>query len=261
MPKRIFSIIFAIFLIFSTISAGFTASAFEVTEFDITAKAGLLVSLDTGEFIYENNIDDKVYPASITKIMTALLILESEKYDPEAKITLTKEALDLVLGTGSSVSLFTEGEEFTQLDLLHMVLISSYGDITYLAAQYFGGSIENFVSTMNAKAQELGMTGTNYQNPVGLHDDNNYTTVRDIYTLTNYALKNKTFYEICEKRRYTFSTNRTKTRTLSTTNFLQDPNTNYYYQYAHGVKTGFTDQAGRCLVSTATKNGIGRAHV
>ena len=99
------------------------------------------------------------------------------------------------------------------------------------------------------------MTGTNYQNPVGLHDDNNYTTVRDTYILASYALKNTTFSEICGKRRYTFSTNRTETRTLSTTNFLQDPNTNYYYQYAHGVKTGFTDQAGRCLVSTATKNG------
>lgn len=255
MPKRIFSIIFAIFLIFSTFSTGFTASAFEVTEFDITAKAGLLVSLDTGEFIYENNIDQKVYPASITKIMTAILILESEKYNPEEKIALTKEALDLVLGTGSSVSLFTEGEEFTQLDLLHMVLISSYGDITYLAAQYFGESVENFVAMMNAKAQELGMTGTNYANPVGLHDDNNYTTVRDTYILANYAIKNKTFYEICGKTRYTFSTNRTQKRTLSTTNFLQDTTTNYYYSYAHGVKTGFTDEAGRCLVSTASKGG------
>ena len=255
MPKRIFSIIFAIFLLISTFSAGLTASAFEVTEFDITANAGMLASLDTGEIIYENNIDEKVYPASITKIMTAILMLESEKYDPTAKVAMTEEILDLVLGTGLAVSLMQEGEEFTQLDLLYLVLMSSYGDSTYLAAQIYGNTIEHFVDMMNQKAAELGLTGTNYTNPVGLHDDNNYTTVRDIHKLTVYALKNETFSKICGETRYTFSTSRNPKRVLSTTNFLQDPNTNYYYQYAKGVKTGFTDEAGRCLVSTASFKG------
>ena len=153
----------------------------------------MLASLDTGEIIYENNIDEKVYPASITKIMTAILILESEKYDPTAKVAMTEEILDLVLGTGLAVSLMTAGEEFTQLDLVYLVLMSSYGDSTYLAAQIYGETIDNFVDMMNQKAAELGLTGTNYTNPVGLHDDNNYTTVRDIHTLTAYALKNETF--------------------------------------------------------------------
>jgi len=255
MLKRIFSIFFTIFLIFTVFLTPLSVSAYEVTGIDITAKAGLLVSMDTGDFLYENNIDEKVYPASIAKIMTAVLILESEKYNPEGKIAMTQEILDLVLGTGLAVSLMTAGEEFTQKDLLYMVLMSSYGDSTYLAAEYYGGSIEAFVEMMNKKAQDLKLTGTHYSNPVGLHEEETYTTVRDIYTLTTYALKNETFRAVCEANRYSFSTSKTPNRTLSTTNFLHDATTNYYYQYCKGVKTGFTDAAGRCLVSTASYNG------
>lgn len=255
MFKKIFSQFFAVFICLIFIFAPISVSAYEVTGFEITAKAGLLASMDTGEFLYENNIDEKMYPASITKIMTATLMLESEKFDPDAKISMTKEALDLVLGTGSSVSLFEEGETFTQLDLLYMVLMSSYGDCTYLAAEYYGGSVENFVDMMNDKAKKLGLNNTKYANPVGLHDENNYTTVRDTYTLALYALQNETFKTVCESHRYTFEASISGRRTLSTTNFLQDSNTNYYYPYAKGVKTGFTDEAGRCLVSTASYNG------
>ena len=256
MLKKLFLIIFTFIIAFSVLSVPFSVSAYEVSGFDITAKAGLLVSTDTNKVLYENNIDMKVYPASITKIMTAVLILESEKYNPDEKIAMTEEALDLVLGTGSSVSNIKKGEEFTQLDLVHLVLMASFGDATYLAAQYYGGSVEDFVNMMNEKAAELGLTGTHYENPVGLHNENHYTTVRDIYTLTTYALKNDTFKSVCEKPRYTMAaTNLSPQRTLSTTNFLQDTTTNYYYQYAKGVKTGYTDEAGRCLVSTASYGG------
>lgn len=255
MLKKIFSIIFSLTIVFTCLLTPIGVSAYEVTGFEITAKAGALISLDTGEYLYQNNIDEKVYPASITKIMTVVLMLESEKFDAEAKIQMSQSALDLVLGTGSTVSHFVAGEEFTQLDLVHLVLISSFGDCTYLAAEYYGGSVESFVEMMNDKAKELGLTGTNYTNPVGLHDDNNYTTVRDIYTLTKYALQNKIFKEVCEKPRYVMSTNLTAKKTLSTTNALQDTTTNYYYQYAKGVKTGYTDEAGRCLVSTASNGG------
>ncbi len=256
MLKKNFLILFSCFFCFLSSFTAISASAYEVTGFDITAKAGMLVSLDTDKVLYENNIDQKVYPASITKIMTTILILESDKYDPNATISMTKSALDLVLGTGSSVSNMKEGETFTQLDLVHLVLMASFGDVTYLAAEYYGGSVENFVAMMNNKAGELGLKNTKYANPVGLHDPENYTTVRDIYTLTKYALKNETFKSVCEKPRYKMAaTNFSSARTLSTTNFLQDTTTNYYYQYAKGVKTGYTDEAGRCLVSTASYNG------
>ena len=109
---------------------------------------------------------------------------------------------------------------------------------------------------MNDKAAQLGLKNTRYSNPVGLHDENNYTTVRDIFTLTKYALKNKTFKEICETSRYTMpATNYSGERTLTSTNELQNSNNPNYYQYAKGVKTGFTDEAGRCLVSTASYGG------
>ena len=254
MIKRIFSIIFSILIVCSCFFSTLSVSAFEVTGVDITAKSGMLVSLDTEEILYENNIDKKVYPASITKIMTGILILESENYNPDGKISMTKEVLDMILGTGSSVSLMVEGEEMTEKDLLYMVLMSSYGDSTLLAAINYGGSVEGFVAKMNDKAKELGLTGTHYGNPIGLHDEQTYTTVRDIYTLTKYALKNQTFKEVCETSRHNVTTSR-GSRTLSTTNLLQDKNTNYFYQYAKGVKTGFTDQAGYCLVSTASYNG------
>ncbi len=251
MLKKQFLIFFTFLTVLLSFCMPFSVSAYEITEFEINAKAGMLVSLDTGEMLFEKNIDEKVYPASITKIMTAILMLESDKYNPDGKVVMTQEILDMVLGTGLSVSLMKAGEEFTQYDLLHLVMVASYGDSTYLAAQYYGGTVDNFVSMMNQKAKELGLTATNFTNPVGLHDDNHYTTVRDIYTLTSYALKNEEFREVCDKSRYKFSTNYTENRTLSTTNFLLDNTTNYYYSLAHGIKTGFTDEAGRCLVSIA----------
>lgn len=256
MLKKLFSIIFTVFLVFSVILTPLTASAYEITGFDITAKAGMLVSMDTGEILYGNNIDQKMYPASLTKIMTVTLMLESEKYDPSGKIAMTEEVQKLILGTGSAVSNFQIGEEITQLDLVYTVLMSSFGDCAYLAAIYYGGSVEGFVAQMNEKAAELGLKGTHYSNPVGLHDAENYTTVRDVYTLLSYALKNETFKTVCGAPRYTIeATNMSDKRTLSTTNFLIDNTTNYFYQYAKGGKTGYTDEAGRCLASFASFNG------
>lgn len=256
MPKKIIYVFLTILTVVAVISPAFTASAYEITGFEVSAKAGMLVSMDTGETLYSKNIDEKVYPASITKIMTVTLMLESEKYDPTGKVAMSKEVDRLITGTGSAVSNLKIGEEITQLDLVYTVLMSSFGDCAYLAALYYGGSVEAFVEQMNNKAAELGLTGTHYSNPVGLHDEQTYTTVRDIHTLATYALKNETFKTVCETARYTIeATNMSGKHTISTTNYLQDPNTNYYYQYARGVKTGFTDEAGRCLVSTATYNG------
>lgn len=253
MPKKIFSVFFAVFLV---IVPFFTANAYEPTGLELTAKNILFVSLDTGEVLYSKAENEKVYPASITKIMVVTLMLESPLYNPNEKIAMTKDAQDLVLGTGSVVSNLKVGEEISQLDLVYYVLMSSCGDCAYLAAMTYGQTVENFVDMMNKKAKELGLSGTHYQNPVGLHNEQNYTTAKDTYTLTAYALNNETFKTVCETVRYTVpATNMHGQRTLSTTNFLQDNTTNYYYIYAKGVKTGFTSEAGRCLVSTASYNG------
>lgn len=253
MIKRIVSVFFTILLIFTCC---IQALAYEPNGFTVSAEAGLLVSLDTGEILFEKNADQKVYPASITKIMTVLLILESEKYDPAAKIAMRADVDKYITGTGSAVSHLKVGEEITQLDLVYYVLMSSAGDCAYLAALHYGDTVENFIQMMNDKAAALGLKNTHYGNPVGLHDEETYTTVNDVRILAEYALKNETFAQVCSTSRYTVeATNMSGKRTLSTTNFLQDTTTNYYYSYAKGVKTGFTNQAGRCLVSTASYNG------
>ncbi len=256
MLKRIFLINLTILLIICAVFSPFGVSAYEVTGFEITAKAGMLVSLDTDEILYSKNIDSKVYPASIVKIMAGILILENDRYNEEEKIAMTEDIDAYVTGTGLSVSNIKVGEQITHQDLIYTVLMSSFADCTYLAAKHFGDTVENFVNMMNQKAKELGMTGTNYSNPVGMHEEETYTTVRDIYILTKYALQNETFKKVCSANRYEIpATNMSDKRILSTTNFLLDSTTNYYYQYAKGVKTGFTDEAGRCLVSTASYNG------
>ncbi len=254
MIKRTVCVLFSLIII--AFSAATPAYAYEPTGVDVTAESCILASLDTGEILYSKNENKRMYPASITKIMTVTLMLESKSYDPNKKIAMTEEVLKLISGTGSSVSNLKAGEEVTELDLAYLVLMASFGDCAYLVAIEYGGSVDNFVKMMNQKAKELGLKNTRYQNPVGLHHKDNYTTAADTLKLTKYALKNETFKQICESPRYTLAaTNMSRERTLSTTNFLQDNTTNYYYQYAKGVKTGYTDEAGRCLVSTASYNG------
>ncbi|MBR0467033.1 MAG: D-alanyl-D-alanine carboxypeptidase [Clostridia bacterium] len=253
MTKKIISVFFAILIVALT---SFSAVAYTPTGFEVDAKSALLISMDTNEVLYEKNADQKVYPASITKIMTVILMLENKKYNENGLITMTEDVDPYITGTDSSVSNIQVGEQIRQIDLCYFVLMSSAGDCAYLAALTYGGTVENFVKMMNDKAQKLGLKGTHYGNPVGLHDEQTYTTARDTAELTKYALKNETFKKICESTRYTVpATNMSGERILSTTNFLHDNTTDYFYQYAHGVKTGYTDEAGRCLVSTATLEG------
>lgn len=252
MKKAVFCLILIFCLIFSV-----TAGAYEVTGFDVNAKNALLVSLDTDEILYQKDIDERIFPASITKIMTALVILENVGDLDSYRVTMSQNAYDRILGTGSSVLEAKVGETFSGKDALAAILISSAGDIVYAFAESVAGDVEAFTELMNQKAAALGLTGTHYQNPIGLHDQNNYTTVRDIWTLEKYMYKNYPLYlELTSKSRYRMSaTNMSGERILCTTNMMIDPNTVYYYAYCTGGKTGFTDEAGRCLCSTAKYNG------
>ncbi|MCQ2449256.1 MAG: D-alanyl-D-alanine carboxypeptidase [Clostridia bacterium] len=264
MKTKLFSLLLVILIVFSvpftaladnepadTSGAGGKMSAMVTT----SGKAAMLVSLDTGDVLYQKNIDEKVYPASIAKIMTVTVCLESPKYDPTGTVEMTDAVTSYITGTGSAVSDLKIGETFTQLDLMYMILMKSSGDCAYLGALFYGDTVENFMTMMNDKAQKLGLSGTHYGNPVGLHDEQTYTTVRDIATLTKYALKNETFKTICGSASYQMpATNMSGERLLSSTNELLLSGSAQYYTYASGVKTGFTDEAGRCLVSTASYN-------
>ncbi len=257
MPKKFFCIIICIFLLISAYAL--PASAYKPSTFSITAEGCYLASADNSTVIYEKNADQRLYPASLTKIMTAVVVLD-ECDDLERMVTANKAELDILLGTDSSVLGLVDGEQFSALELLYILLVHSANDAANVLAKEFGGSIEGFVQKMNKKAAALGMTGTHYVNAHGLHDPEHYTTPKDMFLLTKYALENDTFAEIFGTRRHPLpATNKTdRKRLLATTVFIQDPNSmmpSTYYSAVKGGKTGYTDDAGRCLVTVAEKNG------
>ncbi len=255
MKKRIFCFFLTIFLIFTPILG---TSAYEISGFEVSAKNAMVMSLDTGEVLYRKATTEKIYPASITKLMTAAVILDSlgDNID-NATVTMTKTAYQKILGTGSAVLGAKVDEVFSARDALAAVMISSAGDIVYAYCESTHGSVESFVAAMNQKAEQLGLKDTFYENPVGLHHETQVTTVEDIAALSVYVLNNYPIIsEITAKPRYKMAaTNMSKERLLVTTDYMIDSSTSYYYTPCKGLKTGFTDEAGRCFVGIASKNG------
>ncbi len=254
MLKKLSIYILTFLLIISILSC--SVSAYQINGFTLNAKTAILYSLDTGDVLYSQNADTKVYPASLTKMLSALVLMENTTDLDTEILTYTEKANNEILGTGSVVVGLKIGEQLTARQALNCLLVSSGGDVAYMIAHHYGGSTDGFVALMNEKAKEIGMASSHFGNPVGLHDEQTYTTGNDILTLTKYALKYDVFKEITSTVRYTLpATNMSKERHYSTTNYLINPTTNYYYSYASGVKTGFTTEAGRCVVSTASYGG------
>lgn len=260
MRKKLFGLL-ALILTVCVVCSPLTASAaaYQI-DFDLNSQAVELVNLDTGTVVYEKNADQKMEPASTTKIMTFIVASEHIKDLQGTKITVKKEVVDLLLGTGSSLSGILEGEELTALQLLNCMLVPSGNDASMVLADYVGGgSIQKFVDMMNEKAKELGCKNTHFMNPHGLHDDQHYTTAQDLYLMTKYAMGLPHFTEITSQARYTLPpTNKSSVqRTISTTNLMIDKfnGGSYYYKYTKGIKTGSHDEAGFCLVSTAIRDG------
>lgn len=255
MLKKVFSLFLIFILSFSVFSVN--SYAFTPTEFDVRAESALLVSLDNGQVLYSKKADAKRYPASLTKIMTALLIIENTKDLKSEKITVSENAIKSLLGTDSSMGGLKAGEVVTAEQMLYILLMSSANEGAEAIAEHYGKTRDEFINMMNERAAKLGMKNTHYVNPHGLHDDDHYTTVNDMYILVKEALKHSIFEEVVCCRRYDLAaTNKNPPRTLTTTNLLMLAiYPEYYYKYAEGIKTGFTDEAGRCLVSTAIKDG------
>ena len=219
------------------------------------SEAILLVSLDTGQPVIEQNADKRMYPASTTKIMTYIVACENVADPENTRVTVKQSIIDSLNDTGSSMAYLSDhvGEEVSFIDLLYSMMVPSGNDAALTLADYIGnGDIQAFVDKMNAKAKELGCENTHFTNPDGLHDDNHYTTARDLLKITQYAQKLPYFEEISNTVTYTCEGDEDA---LITTNYLIDPNTEYYYSYARGIKTGTTDEAGRCLVTTASADG------
>jgi D-alanyl-D-alanine carboxypeptidase (penicillin-binding protein 5/6) len=211
----------------------------------VTAKSALLADTETGEILWQRNPDLRCYPASLTKIMTAVLVLERGNLDDW--VTVPKEAAF----TGESSMALKEGERVQLKDLLNAILVRSANDACVAAAIHLADSVEKFVEWMNEKAKELGMTNTHFVNPHGLHHPQHFTTARDLLTLTRYALQNPTFRSIVSQREIIISpTNKSALRRYRNRNKLLE-----LYPGCDGVKTGYTIPAGKCLVASATRNG------
>jgi len=213
---------------------------------EISSEKAILLHKDTGLVLYSKNADEKSGMASTTKIMTAIIILENMNLDE--KIIITKESVGI---EGSSLYL-AEGEVFTVESLLYGLLLQSGNDVACALAVAHSGSIDKFSEEMNAKAKKIGMTNTNFSNPHGLSDEYHYSTARDMGILSIYAMNNEIFKEIVSTKKYTV-------KPLNNDNIRYCVNHNkllFNSDFITGIKTGYTKKDGRCLVTSATKEGI-----
>lgn len=216
------------------------------------SQAAILFDADTGEVLLDKNSGQRMYPASTTKILMLLVALESGVSLDEI-ITIPEEANQVP--KDSSFVPVTVGEEMTFRDLLYGTMINSGNDGANAIAVRVSGSVEAFVARMNERARELGCTDTNFVNPHGYHDDNHYTTAADLAKMTLAAMQNETFREIVSTPVYTMAeTSKRKEVTLKTRNALINPDSDYYYKDALGVKTGYHSKAGQCFVSAAKRH-------
>lgn len=221
---------------------------------EITAEAAFLINPSTNTVLYEKNADKRMYPASTTKIMTAYLALI--KLDLSKELTASATAVDIDRD-GSNMGL-SQGEVLTGKQLLESLMIHSANDAANVLAEAAAGSISGFVDLMNATALELGMKNTHFANPHGYHDENHYTTARDMAILAKKAMENETFAQMSAMTSLVIPpTNKYKTdRIFRTRNSLINPysDISLQYRFATGIKTGHTSDAGYCFVGSAVRN-------
>ncbi len=247
MKRKIISILIILSMVF-------TYSALAVTDPDISAPVALVVDGDGGHILYEKNADERRFPASTTKMMTAIIAIEQGNMDDV--VTVSKTALADLYAQGSGTYLHVD-EQLTLKQLVSLLMVASSNDAANAIAEHIAGSNAAFAELMNKRASELGCTGTHFVNPHGLHDANHYTTARDLYTIAKKGMEYPLFAELVSTQKYILpATNKVDhEQTFYTTNNLISPlrTREYLYSYANGIKTGSTTPAGYCLVSHATK--------
>ena len=228
---------------------------------NINAESAISVEVSTGKVVFEKEAHKKKYPASTTKVMTALLVLENCKLDDKAKVSY--EAIQAV-PEGYSNAKLQVGEEMPIKDLLYALMIPSANEAANVLAEHVAGSVESFATMMNTKAEELGCETTHFVNPNGIHNENHYSSAYDLYLIAKEAMKNEEFRKIVSTSKYTLPATDSypnSDRTFVNTNKLIVYNSsnradNYYYKDAIGIKTGYTTEAGNCLISAASKDGL-----
>lgn len=246
-------------LLMSDLSSYFTSplsynpqKPLDLTPDHLYAKACILIDAPSGEVLFEHEADTKLYPASTTKIMTLLLALEHNQLDEI--ITIPSCASDVP--ADSSLVPVYPGEKMCMRDLLYGLMLRSGNDAANAVAEITSDSVEAFVEQMNQRAVELGMNSTNFVNPHGYHDENHYSTARDLAVLTRLGLTDPDFCEIVTCLGYTLpATSKRKELLLPNTYEIFDPTSVYYIDGAAGVKSGYTSHAGFCYVGAAQREG------
>jgi D-alanyl-D-alanine carboxypeptidase (penicillin-binding protein 5/6) len=218
----------------------------------VTAPSAILIDAKTGKVLYEKNADEKRYPASTTKVMTGLLAVEHGKLDEVVTIGKNPPLVEI----GSSQIYLVPGEQLTMEQLLYALMLESANDAAVAIAEHISGSVEEFAKLMNKRAKELGATNTNFVNPNGLHDDNHYTTARDLAMIAKHAMTLDKFREVVKEVKYTIpKTNKQEERDYITNSnkLIWKVYDQFRYEYATGIKTGYTVKSKQCLVGGAKK--------
>lgn len=249
--QKLFFIFFIINLLINLIFCNFSFGA----DFKVNSDAAILFNTNTESIIYEKNAYKKMYPASTTKIITAIITIEN--CDLTETATVSKNAINLPSGYVSAY--LKTGDVLTINELLHLLLVVSANDAANVLAEHIGGSTTGFADMMNSKAKEIGCINTHFTNPYGYHDESHYSTAYDLCLIANYAMKNDIFRQIVSTTTYTTS----ESKILINTNKLlhkynkEDNSENiFYYEYATGIKTGYTKKAKNCLIASAKKDNI-----
>ncbi len=267
MKIKIFSLFICIMLAFSPLTA-YAQSSDDIDTLissipssgwpqapDIESEAAILVEINSGTILYGKNATKSMYPASTTKLMTALLTVENTSLDEV--VTYSSTAIN-TLPIGSSHIGLRVGEKLTVEDSLYGLLLPSANEVANGLAEHIGGSIENFVTMMNEKATQLGAVNTNFKNANGLYNSEHTTCAYDLYLIMNAAIKNPAFLRIDSTPTYVRPADEllNKTIPMGSTHQMLRKNSPYYNQYIVAGKTGWTPESGRCLVSYAVKDDL-----
>ena len=241
---------------------------------EINSDAGILIDADASKILYEKNSTQRMFPASTTKLLTAIVVLETCK-DLSAKATVSHYAVKSVPNS-YQLAKIVPGESFSIDELMNLLMVVSANEAAFVLAQYVGAggdnyktdssleaeaefklNIEKFSELMNKRAESLGCTGTHFVNPNGIHNDDHYTTALDLAIIGQTAYRDSYIRELASKKSFTLENSslyKGTKRTFKRTNLLMMPSLPTYYEYANGLKTGNTNAAGQCIVASAQKD-------
>ena len=270
--KLIYKFLVVCFLLTSIFLLIFSSESFANSDITTDSEACILIDADFGKVLYEKNSSKRLYPASTTKVMTAILTVEN--CNLQDNVTVSYWAIHSVPPT-YTMGYIKEGQVLTVEELLNITMIASANDAAYVLAEYianldnpdylkdssaeakasFENSIAEFSEMMNNKAKEIGCLDTNFVNPNGIHNENHYSTAYDLALIGKYAYSNSIIKSIASKEVYDLPKNAVNNHTVyKSTIALLRSDSKYYYEYANGLKTGYTDPAGYCIIATAKKD-------